>query len=48
MGYGAAAGAMLGGPVGAAIGGATGALTAAFEELARRAREAASALEEQH
>lgn len=39
---------MVGGPIGAAIGGSVGALTAAFDELARRAREAASALDEQH
>lgn len=48
IGYGAATGALVGGPIGAVIGGATGALTAAFDELARRAREAASALAEQH
>lgn len=48
IGYGAAAGAMMGGPIGAVIGGSVGALNSAFEELARRAREAASALDEQH
>lgn len=48
MGYGASTGAMFGGPVGAVLGGTTGALKAAFDELARSAREAASALEEQH
>lgn len=48
IGYGAAAGALLGGPIGAVIGGSVGALNSAFEELARRAREAASALDEQH
>ena len=48
IGYGAAAGALVGGPIGAVIGGSVGALNSAFEELARRAREAASALDEQH
>ena len=48
IGYGAAAGALMGGPIGAVIGGSVGALNAAFDELARRAREAASALDEQH
>lgn len=48
IGYGAAAGALMGGPIGAVIGGSVGALNSAFEELARRAREAASALDEQH
>lgn len=47
IGYGAAAGAMVGGPIGAAIGGSVGALNAAFEELARRARDTADALEGQ-
>ena len=47
IGYGAAAGAMVGGPIGAAIGGSVGALNAAFEELARRARDTADALEDQ-
>lgn len=48
IGYNSAVGGMMGGPVGAIIGGATGALTAAFDELARRAREAAAALDQQH
>ena len=47
IGYGAAAGAMMGGPIGAVIGGSVGALNSAFEELARRARDAAEALEGQ-
>lgn len=47
-GYGMATGALMGGPIGAAIGGAVGVLTAAFDELARSAKEAASALDAQH
>lgn len=48
VGMSAAMGGMMGGPVGAGIGAVTGLLTSAFEELARRAREAAAALDEQH
>lgn len=47
IGMGAAMGGMMGGPVGAGIGAAAGLLTSAFEELTRRAKEAASALEQQ-
>lgn len=47
IGYGAATGALVGGPIGAVIGGSVGALTAAFDELARRARDTADAFEEQ-
>ena len=47
IGYGAAAGALMGGPIGAVIGGSVGALNAAFEELSKRADEAAAALGEQ-
>lgn len=47
IGMGAAMGGMMGGPVGAVIGVAAGTLTSAFEELTRRAKEAASALEQQ-
>lgn len=47
-GYGMATGALMGGPIGAAIGGAVGILTAAFDELARSAKETAAALDEQH
>lgn len=48
IGLGAAMGAMSPIPGGTLIGAAVGALNSAFEELARRAREAASALDEQH
>lgn len=48
IGLGAAMGAMSPIPGGTLIGAAVGALNAAFEELARRAKEAASALSEQH
>lgn len=47
IGMGAAMGGMMGGPIGAGIGAAAGLLTSAFEELTRRAKEAASALEQQ-
>lgn len=47
IGMGAAMGGMMGGPVGAGIGAAAGLLNSAFEELTRRAKEAASALEQQ-
>lgn len=48
IGLGASTGAFIGGLPGALIGAGVGTLNAAFEELARRAREAASALEDQH
>lgn len=47
IGMGAAMGGMMGGPVGAGIGVAAGILTSAFEELTKRAKEAAAALEQQ-
>ena len=47
IGMGAAMGGMMGGPVGAGIGAAAGLLTSAFEELTRKAKDAASALEQQ-